>query len=61
MASYVAMSIIFTAVGLPMEAIALILPIDRPLDMLRTGVNVFGDTVGAVTIASSEGESLKIK
>ena len=61
MASYVTMSIIFTAVGLPMEAIALILPIDRPLDMLRTGVNVFGDTVGAVTIASSEGEPLKIK
>jgi Na+/H+-dicarboxylate symporter len=58
MASYVTMSIIFTAVGLPFEAIALILPIDRPLDMLRTGVNVLGDTVGAVTIASSEGETL---
>ncbi len=61
MASYVTMSIIFTAVGLPFEAIALILPIDRPLDMLRTGVNVLGDTVGAVTIASSEGEELKVK
>ena len=61
MASYVTMSIIFTAVGLPFEAIALILPIDRPLDMLRTCVNVLGDTVGAATIASSEGETLKIK
>jgi Na+/H+-dicarboxylate symporter len=60
MASYVTMTIIFTAVGLPFEAIALILPVDRPLDMLRTATNVFGDTCGATVIASSEGEKLKI-
>lgn len=30
---------------------------DRPLDMVRTAVNVFGDSVGAVTIARSEGET----
>ncbi|MBN1596932.1 MAG: dicarboxylate/amino acid:cation symporter [Bacteroidales bacterium] len=60
MASYVTMTIIFSAVGLPFEAMALIIPIDRPLDMLRTATNVFGDTCGATIIASSEGEKLKI-
>ncbi len=39
-------------------ALALVLTIDRPLDMARTAVNVFGDTVGAVVIAKSEGEKL---
>lgn len=60
MASLVTMSIIFSAIGLPFEAVALIIPIDRPLDMLRTATNVFSDTCGAVTIASSEGEKLRI-
>jgi proton glutamate symport protein len=59
MGSLVTMSIIFSALGLPFEAVALILPIDRPLDMLRTATNVFSDTCGAVTIASSEGEKIK--
>ncbi len=58
MASLVTMSIIFSAIGLPFEAVALILPVDRPLDMLRTATNVFSDTCGAVTIASLEGEKL---
>ncbi len=59
MASLATMSIIFSAIGLPFEAIALILPVDRPLDMLRTATNVFSDSCGAVTIATSEGEKLK--
>ena len=36
--------------------LALILAIDRPLDMLRTVVNVTGDATVAVVIASGEGE-----
>jgi len=59
MASLVTMSIIFSAIGLPFEAVALILPIDRPLDMLRTATNVFSDTCGAVTVAHLEGESIE--
>lgn len=39
-------------------SLALVLTIDRPLDMARTAVNVFGDTVGAVVIAKSEKEPL---
>ena len=60
MASLVTMTIIFEAIGLPFEGIALILPIDRPLDHLRTTTNVFSDTCAAVTIAKSEGETLNI-
>ncbi len=50
-ASLVAISIILVAVGLPAEAIGLLLVVDRLLDMMRTAVNVFSDSVGAVVIA----------
>jgi Na+/H+-dicarboxylate symporter len=55
-ASLVAIAIILSAVGLPLEGIGLILAIDRLLDMMRTSVNVFSDSCGAVIIAKSEGE-----
>lgn len=61
MGSLVTMSIIFSAIGLPLETVALILPVDRPLDMMRTTVNVFSDTCATVVIASSEGEELHVK
>lgn len=60
MAGLVMMSVVLTAVGLPLEGVGLILAVDRILDMCRTTVNVFSDTCGAVTIAKTEGESLKI-
>jgi proton glutamate symport protein len=60
MAGLVMMSIVLTAVGLPLEGVGLILAVDRILDMCRTVVNVFSDTCGAVTIAKSEGETLKV-
>ncbi|WP_319557679.1 dicarboxylate/amino acid:cation symporter [Thiomicrorhabdus sp.] len=56
-ASLVAISIILVAVGLPAEAIGLLLVVDRLLDMMRTTVNIFSDSVGAVVIAKSEGET----
>ena len=55
-ASLVAITIILTAIGLPAEAIGLILAVDRVLDMCRTAVNVFSDSCGAVVIGRSEGE-----
>lgn len=55
-ASLVAISIILAAIGLPVEAIGLILAVDRVLDMCRTTVNVFSDSCGAVVIARTEGE-----
>jgi len=54
-ASLVAITIILSAIGLPVEALGLILPVDRLLDMFRTSVNVFSDSCGAVVIARLEG------
>ena len=55
-ASLVAIAIILPAVGLPVEAIGVVWITDRLLDMCRTAVNVYSDTVGAIVIAKSEGE-----
>ena len=55
-ASLVAITIILSTIGLPTEAIGLILAVDRILDMFRTSVNVFSDSCGAVLVARSEGE-----
>ena len=41
--SYVILAMVLTSVGIPVEGLALILGVDRPLDMLRTAVNVTGD------------------
>ncbi len=60
MAGLVMISVILSAVGLPLEGIGLILAVDRILDMCRTTVNVWSDSCGAVTIAKSEGETLKV-
>ncbi len=55
-ASFVAITLILTSVGLPLQAAGLILAVDRILDMCRTAVNVFSDSCGAVVIARTEGE-----
>jgi len=60
MAGLVMMSVVLTAVGLPLEGVGLILAVDRILDMSRTVVNVFSDTCGAVVVAKTEGETLKV-
>ncbi len=61
MAGLVMITIILSAVGLPLEGIGLILAVDRILDMLRTTTNVWSDSCGAVVIANSEGEKLKVE
>ena len=60
MAGLVMITIILTAVGLPLEGVGLILAVDRILDMFRTSVNVWSDSCGSVIIARSEGEVLKV-
>lgn len=52
------LSMVLTSVGLPVEAIALVLGVDRLLDMCRTAVNITGDAACAVYVARSEGETL---
>ena len=48
--SYVVMTMVLTSVGIPAQGLALILSIDRPLNMLRTSVNVTGALVVALMI-----------
>jgi proton glutamate symport protein len=60
MAGLVMMTVILTAVQLPLEGVGLILAVDRILDMFRTTVNVWSDSCGAVIIAKSEGEKLSV-
>jgi proton glutamate symport protein len=55
-ASLVAISIILTAIGLPVEGIGPILAVDRVLDMMRTATNVWSDSAGAVIIGTLQGE-----
>jgi Na+/H+-dicarboxylate symporter len=56
MSGFVMLTIILNAVGLPLEGVALILAVDRILDMFRTTVNVYSDSVGAVVISRLEGD-----
>ncbi|MFQ9186212.1 MAG: dicarboxylate/amino acid:cation symporter [Lachnospiraceae bacterium] len=51
----VTLSMVLTSVGLPTEGIALIMGIDRILDMLRTAVNITGDAVCTTIIAKQQG------
>jgi DAACS family dicarboxylate/amino acid:cation (Na+ or H+) symporter len=53
------MAMILTTVGIPAEGIALILGVDRILDMSRTVPNVMGDQLTSLVIARSEGVELK--
>ncbi|ACA86084.1 dicarboxylate/amino acid:cation symporter [Shewanella woodyi] len=50
------LAMVLNQVGLPVEGIALIIGVDRLLDMVRTAVNVTGDSVATVIIAKSENE-----
>jgi Na+/H+-dicarboxylate symporter len=55
-AGLVTMVVVSNAIGLPLEWMALIIVVDRPLDHLRTMVNVTGDAVGSVYLSHSEGQ-----
>lgn len=50
------LTMVLAQVGLPVEGIALILGVDRLLDMMRTAVNVAGDSTVALTVAQTEGQ-----
>jgi len=50
------LSMVLQAVGLPIEGIAMIIGIDRILDMSRTAINITGDAICTIIVAKSEGE-----
>lgn len=51
----ITLSMVLQSVGLPVEGIALIIGVDRILDMTRTVVNITGDAVATLVIGKSEG------
>ena len=52
-AGLVTMSLVLTAVGLPLEGVGLIIGVDWFLDRFRTAVNVWGDSIGAAVVDSA--------
>lgn len=60
MAGMVMLTIVLSAVGLPLEGVGLVLAVEQLCDMPRTCINSYGDACGAVIIANSEGEKLTI-
>ena len=57
----ITLAMVLEQIGVPLEGIALILGVDRILDMLRSSVNVTGDASAAVIVAATEGELGKPK
>ncbi len=56
-AGLVLLSMVLTSVGLPVEGIAIIMGVDRLLDMSRTVTNITGDACVAVCVARTEERS----
>lgn len=54
----ITLSMVFNSVGLPVEGIAMIMGIDRILDMSRTAINVTGDATVTVIMAKQEGSEM---
>lgn len=59
-AGLIMLTMVLTAVNLPLEGIALIAGIDRVLDMLRTSVNIIGDASACVVVENKQGKSQSI-
>ena len=55
-AALIMITMVFTQVGIPLEAIALVAGVDRIMDMARTTINVLGDATGALFVSRLEGE-----
>jgi len=53
---FITLTIVLQALGIPLEGLAMILGVERILDMTRTAVNVTGDSAAAVWVAYTEGE-----
>jgi proton glutamate symport protein len=53
---FITLTIVLQALGIPLEGLAMILGVERILDMTRTAVNVTGDSAAAVWVAHTEGE-----
>ncbi len=59
-AGMITLALVLTSTGIPTIGLALILGVDRILDMFRTAVNVTGDLAVTTVMATSEGEKLQL-
>ena len=59
-AGMVTLAMVLTAAGIPQVGLALILGMDRLLDMFRTAVNVTGDLSVTCVMAVTEGETIQV-
>jgi Na+/H+-dicarboxylate symporter len=59
-AGMVTLAMVLTAAGIPQVGLALILGMDRLLDMFRTAVNVTGDLSVTCVMAVTEGETIRV-
>ena len=53
--AFVTLALVLASLGVPTRGLALILGVDRPLDMFRTTINMTGDLTAALMVAASEG------
>ncbi len=60
-AGLIMLTLVLTAVGLPVEGVALVAGIDAVLDMARTAINVTGDSCVAAVVAKTEGELREVE
>ena len=60
-AGMITLALVLTSTGIPTVGLALILGVDRILDMFRTAVNVTGDLAVTTVMAKSEGEQLALQ
>jgi Na+/H+-dicarboxylate symporter len=60
-AGMVTLAMVLTQIGVPTEGLALILGLDRLLDMFRSSINITGDSAAAVFMARLEGERLEAR
>ncbi len=58
-AGMITLAMVLTAIGVPTEGLALVLGVDRLLDMFRTATNVVGDSTAAAWMARLEGDDLR--
>ena len=59
-AGMLTLAMVLAAVGVPVEGVALVIGVDRILDMFRTTTNVVGDSTATVLVARMQGNDLRI-
>ena len=56
-AGMITLAMVLTTIGVPTQGVALVLGVDRVLDMFRTATNVIGDSTATVLVAKTQGEA----